>query len=162
MKRRSFSAPVKSALVALFLLSGALLSNAQDQLPTSTLEIGTKAGNTLVIDVEVAANTNDRAIGLMNRKSMPDNHGMLFVFPKARPVQMWMKDTLLPLDMLFIDESGRIVNIARNAKPMDETIISSGGSVSHVLEMNGGYAARHGISDGDTVSGPAMAMPAGQ
>lgn len=129
-------------------------------LPVSSLTIATQSGTNLAVTVEVAANSMDREVGLMNRSSMDEDHGMIFVFPSAKPVMFWMKDTLLPLDMLFIDRAGRIISIKHDAKPMDLSIIKSGGAVTHVLEVNAGYAARHGVAKGDRVGGPALNFPA--
>jgi uncharacterized protein len=158
----------KSALVALFLsasLAGSgARAGANEALPTSDLEIHLANGKVLSLSVEVAATPQARQTGLMNRKSMADDHGMLFVFPKPNPVQMWMKDTLLPLDMLFISgagaNGGQIISIKHDAKPMDLSIIDSGGDVSYVLELNGGYADKAGIAEGDRLSGKALRIPA--
>ena len=162
-----FTLCMRSARVALFLCLSFLApfamhcapANAGEVntgLPVSTLTIATRSGAKLAVTVEVAANGMDREVGLMNRSSMGQDHGMIFVFPAAKPVMFWMKDTLLALDMLFIDRDGRIINIKHDAKPMDVSIIKSGGAVTHVLEVNAGYAARHGVATGDHVSGPAM------
>jgi uncharacterized membrane protein (UPF0127 family) len=129
-------------------------------LPVSTLTVTGTGGRSTAFSVEVAASSKTRETGLMNRTSLPDGTGMIFIFPAVRPVMMWMKDTLLPLDMLFIDARGRIVNIAENTKPMDETIIGSGGHVAYVLEIAGGASKRLGIVTGDTVAGPALAFKA--
>ncbi len=87
----------------------------------------------------------------MFRKSMPSENGMLFDFGEARAVAMWMRNTLIPLDMLFIGSDGRITHIHENAVPHSEAIISSRGPVKFVLELNGGAAKRSGIKPGDMV-----------
>lgn len=108
------------------------------------------------IEVELADTPKTRETGLMNRSQMPADHGMLFDFKETRPVAMWMKNTLIPLDMLFMDERGRVVNIATNAKPYSLDIIPSTGPVRYVLELNGGAAARFGAKPGDQLRHPAI------
>ena len=88
------------------------------------------------------------AIGLSGRKELPENAGMLFATAYPRDIQMWMKDTLIPLDMLFFDEGGRIVYI-HTAKPLDLTIISSGQNVAGVVELLGGICEKLNIKQGD-------------
>jgi hypothetical protein len=87
----------------------------------------------------------------MHRESMPADHGMVFDFKQDQPVAMWMRNTRIPLDMLFIDRDGRVVNIHARAVPFDETSIHSDGPVRGVLELNGGTAARLGLKAGDVV-----------
>lgn len=109
------------------------------------------------IEVEVADTPRTREIGLMNRETLEDGTGMLFDFRESRPVSMWMKNTLIPLDMLFIDRSGTIVRIARNAKPHSLETIPSGKPVRYVLEINGGAAATYGAKAGDRLEHPLIA-----
>ena len=104
--------------------------------------------------VEFADTPERRAVGLMHRQSMPADHGMLFDFKTDAPVAMWMRNTRIPLDMLFIARDGRIVNIAERTVPFSETSIPSKGPVRAVLELNGGTSARLGIKPGDHVSHP--------
>ncbi|KQT53206.1 hypothetical protein ASG43_18440 [Aureimonas sp. Leaf454] len=106
------------------------------------------------IDVEVADTPDEREYGLMNRQSMPADAGMLFDFEADRPVTMWMKDTYIPLDMVFMDAGGRITRIAANAQPLSLDLIESGGPVRYVLELNGGAAARYGLKAGDRLDHP--------
>ena len=87
----------------------------------------------------------------MFRKSLAPNAGMLFLYPDEQPVAFWMKNTLIPLDMLFLKADGSIVQIAHNAVPLDETPIPSNQPVQAVLEVNGGVAAALGIKEGDRV-----------
>jgi uncharacterized membrane protein (UPF0127 family) len=145
------------AFLFLVLSSGVADAGA---LPVSSLTVTGAGGRSTTFSVEVAASSKTRETGLMHRTSLPDGAGMIFIFPTVRSVMMWMKDTLLPLDMLFIDTRGHIVNIAENTKPMDETIIGSRGAVAYVLEIAGGASKRLGIVTGDTVSGPALAFKA--
>ena len=102
-------------------------------------------------EVELALNAEQQAQGLMFRRSLPEQAGMLFLYGKLRPVSMWMKNTRLPLDMLFIDAEGYIVRITERAVPHSLETIFSGVPVAGVLEVNGGTAARLGIQPGDRV-----------
>ena len=115
------------------------------------LSIATKAGDRRVFQVEVARTPDRRAQGLMYRRSMPEDHGMLFDFERVEPVSMWMQNTYLPLDMLFIRPDGTIARIAANTEPLSTRTIPSGEPVLAVLELNAGAAARLGIRPGDTV-----------
>lgn len=101
--------------------------------------------------VEVADTPKTREHGLMFRKSLAPDRGMLFDFKTSHPVTFWMKNTLIPLDMIFIGPDGRIVSIARRAEPMSETNIPSGGDVLGVLEIRGGRADEIGAARGDRV-----------
>ncbi len=87
----------------------------------------------------------------MFRKTMLPTHGMLFQFEGSSPVMMWMQNTPLSLDMLFIKEDGKVAKIASGTEPFSKTIISSGERVSHVLELNAGIARQIGIKPGDQI-----------
>jgi uncharacterized membrane protein (UPF0127 family) len=102
-------------------------------------------------EVELATTEDQRERGLMFRKSMAANAGMLFLYPSEQAVAFWMKNTLIPLDMLFIKGDGSIARIAADAVPEDETPIPSEAAVKAVLEVNGGTAAALGIREGDRV-----------
>lgn len=104
--------------------------------------------------VEMAETPAQRELGLMNRPSLAPDRGMLFDFGEVRPVGMWMKNTLIPLDMLFIAADGRIVNIAERTKPQSLETLRSAGPVLAVLEVAGGTAQRLGIRPGDQVFHP--------
>jgi uncharacterized membrane protein (UPF0127 family) len=108
-------------------------------------------GSAYKFEVEIVTTPETRAQGLMYRKSMAANAGMLFLYPDSQPVSFWMKNTLIPLDMLFLKADGSIAHIAHNAVPLDETPIDSGAAVNAVLEVNGGTAATLGIKEGDRV-----------
>jgi uncharacterized membrane protein (UPF0127 family) len=114
------------------------------------LEIDT-AGGPRILQVEVMHSEQERERGLMFRKYLPKDRGMLFDFPVEEPIMMWMKNTYIPLDMVFMDHDGRVVGIARNAEPLSETIIPSGAPAAGVLEINGGEADTLGIKTGDVV-----------
>jgi uncharacterized membrane protein (UPF0127 family) len=119
-----------------------------------SLEIVGKDGARHAFKVEIASTAQERRAGLQFRERMAPDHGMLFVMDKAEVELFWMKDTLIPLDMLFIAPDGTIAKIHENAKPGDLTPISSGVPVSAVLEINGGRAAELGIAAGDKVDHP--------
>lgn len=106
--------------------------------------------------VEVADTPDTRAYGLMNRKSMPFSAGMLFVYDKPQPVDFWMKNTLIPLDMLFFDATGTVERVHENAVPHDETPIPGGNAIQYVLEINGGVAAELGIGPGTQMQNPVI------
>lgn len=144
---------VKSAIMALVFLTLAGAAQAQERqtFTSEPLTIETATGQTHNFTAELALNDAQRAQGLMFRKSMAPENGMLFDFGEARDVAMWMRNTLIPLDMLFIARDGRITHIHENAVPHSETIISSRGPVKFVLELNGGAAKRYGIKPGDMV-----------
>ena len=119
----------------------------------NTVEITTRSG-VQVFSVEIADTEAAREKGLMFRKSLPPGQGMLFDFHREAPVGFWMKNTYIPLDMIFIRGDGRIANIAENAKPPSETVIPSDGPVLAVLEVAGGTARKLGIVPGDRVANP--------
>jgi len=102
--------------------------------------------------VELATTPDQRAYGLMFRESLPDNHGMLFDFGHLQPVAMWMRNTYIPLDMLFIHADGRIGRIVRGAQPLSDKVLDSGEPVRAVLELRGGLTAELGIEPGDRVA----------
>ncbi len=147
---------LKSALVALFVFFGPVFCAAEEGLPVYRISLTGTDGIVHDFQVEVASTPSQRERGLMRRDNMPADHGMLFVFPKARRVTMWMKDTYLPLDMIFLDSSHRVVHVKENAQPLDETIIDSGGDVLHVLEINAGLAKKLKITVGAVARGDSL------
>ena len=120
---------------------------------TGTLEIASKTG-VHSFTVEVVGTDEERAKGLMFRRELPEGRGMLFDFRRERPVAFWMKNTYVPLDMIFIRADGRILRIAENTQPMSESLVPSGGPVLAVLEVIAGTAKKLGIEPGDRVSYP--------
>lgn len=115
----------------------------------------TKAnGETVKLDIEMAVSDAAEEKGLMFRTSMPENSGMLFTFEQEGIRAFWMKNTLIPLDMVFIQKDGKIVNIHENAVPKDLTPIYSSGRANAVLEINGGRAAQLGLKPGDIIHHP--------
>ncbi|MDI7863970.1 DUF192 domain-containing protein [Rhizobiaceae bacterium n13] len=142
----------KSAFMALFLLLPlAATADEPVRFGEESLTIETASGRQHVFQVEVAATPEQRARGLMFRNAMDKDRGMLFDFGETRRVTMWMKDTPLPLDMLFIEADGGIHRIVERTVPYSEAIIDSHGPVKYVLELNGGQAAELGIAAGDRV-----------
>jgi uncharacterized protein len=111
----------------------------------------TSGSTTHVFQVEVMRTDAERAKGLMFRQFLPQDRGMLFDFVREEPVSMWMRNTYIPLDMLFIKADGTVARIHERAQPLDETTISSGAPVRYVLEINGGAAAKLGLKAGDRV-----------
>ena len=117
------------------------------------LDIVTASG-THEFSVEVVRSGLQRERGLMFRRFLPQDRGMLFDFAIERPLMMWMKNTFLPLDMIFIGRAGKVVGLAENTEPLSKKIIPSGGPAYGVLEVNAGTAARIGLRIGDSVRHP--------
>jgi uncharacterized membrane protein (UPF0127 family) len=118
-----------------------------------SLEIVTSSGRH-AFQVEIANNDASRERGLMDRRYMAPDHGMLFEFERDEQEAFWMKNTYIPLDMIFIAPSGVVTHIAANAEPLSERVIPSGGPSIAVLELNGGMAASIGLKVGDKVRHP--------
>ncbi len=111
----------------------------------------------VTFSVEIADEPEERARGLMFRKTLPRGAGMLFVYERPQSVRFWMKNTLIPLDMLFVDRTGRVSRIHQMARPGDLTGIDGGEGVFAVLEINGGLARRYGITEGSEMRHPVFA-----
>lgn len=109
------------------------------------------AGGERVIDIEVAQTIEEKSLGLMYRRSVPEMTGMLFPYEGAQEVTMWMRNTYVPLDMIFIRGDGVVHRIEARTEPLSERTISSGGAVTAVLELGAGEAARLGLKPGDKV-----------
>jgi uncharacterized membrane protein (UPF0127 family) len=138
-----------AAVVALCGLAGAGAQAASIQ----PLEIVTKSG-VRVFSVEMATSEEEKTTGLMYRKELADGKGMLFDFSPEQQVSMWMKNTFISLDMIFIRADGRILRIAENTEPQSTRIIPSGGLAKGVLEVIAGTAKKYGIAPGDRVAHP--------
>ena len=146
---------LSAAPVAAFLLVAALVATAPaDELQRLTI---TGPGGTHEFSIEVASEPKQRAMGLMHRRALALDHGMLFDFGQPQQISMWMKNTHISLDMLFIDEAGVINTVAKRTTPFSERTIPSNAPVRYVLEINGGRADALGIRAGDRVSSPALA-----
>ena len=152
---------LKPAVLAAFFLIGGLSpgpSAAQTAGLREELTVTTKAGPQ-EFQVEIADDGRETQRGLMFRRSMADNEGMLFVFPNDERRSFWMQNTYIPLDMLFIKADGTIDSIAERTQPLSERSVLSKGPVRYVLEINGGLSDTLGIAPGDTISGPALEAP---
>jgi uncharacterized membrane protein (UPF0127 family) len=146
----SDSIPRRAALAGLVvgLAAGPALAKPSGGL--ETLDIITGKGRARFL-VEIAATPAQQRQGLMFRKSLAPDRGMLFTYARPQSAAFWMKNTLIPLDILYIAPSGKVLSIVRNARPHDETLIPSGGLVLGVLEIAGGRAAQLGVLPGDRV-----------
>ena len=140
-------------LIVLALLLVALPAWALEHFSTSELTIHT-AGAARKFTIELALTDAQMEQGLMFRPSMPADHGMLFDFKAPTKVMMWMKNTIIPLDMLFLDEHGKVIDIHENAKPYSTDVIAAAAPARYVIELNGGTVARLRIKPGDQVTSP--------
>ena len=136
-------------LVALVLPALALASER------SPLDIFTESG-THRFDVELALTGEQRSVGLMHRESMDETAGMLFRFDRPQRAMMWMKNTLLPLDMIFICADGTVADLHRNAQPHSEAIIQSSEPILFVLELNAGVADKIELTPGNRIVHPIL------
>lgn len=127
-----------------------------------TALLTTAEGRSIPVTVEIADDASERAQGLMGRRTLPPGHGMLFVYETPRPASFWMKDTLIPLDMLFFDAAGRLRHVHPQAIPLDLTPIPGAAPGDPdpdrllVLELGGGEAARLGLAPGAVLTHPAV------
>ncbi len=171
--RRIFSVVLVAALVAAITATSALLALAQEPVsqepvpqelapqepvsqepaPGATLGIVNSAGERVAVPVEIADTDEERQTGLMGRTALAEDAGMLFVFDVEQQLSFWMKDTLIPLSIAFIDSEGRIVDI-QNMQPLDETPHPSAAPAQYALEVNQGFFEARGIQVGDTVELP--------
>ncbi len=119
--------------------------------PKSVIEIATPDAKVQRFNVWVADTEPHREQGLMFVKFLAEDSGMLFVYSQPRQISMWMKNTLIPLDMLFVDAHGRVQQIIANARPLSLDILSSKKPAQWVIELNGGAAEAHGITAGARV-----------
>lgn len=104
------------------------------------------------IQIEIADNDFEQQTGLMYRKQMDTDKGMLFIFEEIKVRSFYMKNTYIPLDIIYIDTDNTIINIAKNAKPLDENSLFSGAPAKYVLEINAGLSEKWGIKKGDEIS----------
>ena len=148
-----WQAMVTTGCVAMMAAGPVAAQETAQQLPAITLQAGM-----FNIRAEVAQTPAQRQIGLMHRKSLPLNDGMLFVFEEPSVQCFWMKNTLVPLSAAFVADDGQIVNIA-DMKPLDESPHCSKQAVRYVLEMNQGWFAKRGLKTGDRLAGPGFAKP---
>ncbi len=147
---------------AIALVLGAVALSTPTALAQSLTPVTIRSGETThAFNVEIADTEEERQKGLMFRESLPEDGGMLFDFGNPQPATIWMKNTLIPLDILFINTDGEVLAIARNAVPHSLRLITPGVPVKGVLEINGGAAAKLGIKPGDTVIHPMFKPDAG-
>jgi uncharacterized membrane protein (UPF0127 family) len=153
MKQSVRAAVVAGAciVISFVLMSFPTARSAEQQ----TLEIATKTG-VHVFSVELAVTDEERERGLMFRRTVPEFYGMLFDFKRDQEVTMWMKNTYVSLDMIFIQSDGRIRRIAENTQVESLKVIPSGGPVRAVLEVVAGTAHKLGIEPGDRVASPIL------
>ena len=137
------------AFAAAWLMAPLPAGSAEQQ----TLEIVSKSG-VHVFSVELAVTDEERQKGLMFRRSLPESQGMMFDFKQDQDVSMWMRNTYVSLDMIFIRGDGRILRIAENTETESDRIIPSGGPVRAVLEVVAGTAKKFGLAPGDRVASP--------
>ena len=149
-----FRRDVRLALLSLTLgLAGSALAPLSAAFALDGLDVDTSTGKHH-FEVEIAKDEASREKGLMFRKYLPEDRGMLFEFDTEEPVDFWMKNTPLSLDIIFIDHAGVVKSIAANAEPLSETTLPSGAPVDGVLELLGGEAAKIGLMPGDRVEHP--------
>ena len=150
--------PSGAAQQAALLIAGVLLLQvplpADARMRVEQLSIIATDGRKVPIEIEVASDQQEKALGLMFRTELGDHQGMLFPYEEPRELSMWMHNTYIPLDMLFIRPDGVIHRIERQAEPLSDRVITSDGPVSAVLELAGGAADRLGIKPGDRVQHP--------
>jgi uncharacterized membrane protein (UPF0127 family) len=143
-----------AALYFIFINSGNKGTNPDEEYmfkKNGELVISSDSGH-VKIDIQIANTEFDRQLGLMFRKNMEENQGMLFIFPDVKTRSFWMRNTEIPLDIIFIDPSKTILNIARNTTPYSDISYTSVAPAKYVLEVKGGFADRHNISSGDKVT----------
>jgi hypothetical protein len=140
-------------LLVLAALLAALPAHALETFKTSELTVES-ANGAHKFTIELALSGTQMEQGLMFRRSMAPDAGMLFDFGAPTNVTMWMKNTFIPLDMLFLDSNGRVIDIHERAVPQSLDMISASGPSRYVIELNGGTAERLGIKPGDKASSP--------
>jgi uncharacterized membrane protein (UPF0127 family) len=144
---------VKGLWLALMILpaGGAMAQCAPDRV-----DVRGAGGGMATFAVELADDVQERSQGLMFRESMAADAGMLFVYPAPQRAMFWMKNTLIPLDMIFVGENGKVLTVHEGAVPHDETPIDGGQGVKLVLELNAGVARSAGITPGAELRHPAV------
>lgn len=152
--RKAAWSALKGWLAAILVIAGCVVAGAPAAAASfQPLEIVTKNG-VQVFSVEMATTEEEKQTGLMYRKELADGKGMLFDFNPEQEISMWMKNTYVSLDMIFIGANGRILRIAENTEPLSTKIISSKGPARAVLEVVAGTAQKYGIRPGDRVGHP--------
>lgn len=137
-------------LAALFLCMAGAASGCQDEAAQSNLAVVKMDLGGKEFDLEVANDRPKRSRGLMYRESMPSDHGMIFVFPREERLGFWMRNTKIPLDLVYINREGKIVSIHK-LEPFDETTVRSEGPAMYAIELNRGTAEKLKLKPGDTI-----------
>ena len=132
--------------------SAAATELAAFTMPAPQVSVTVAGGRSVPFRVEIARTEAQRSKGLMYRKTLAPDAGMLFIFEEPAPLTFWMRNTLIPLDMIFIDDHLRVVGIVENAEPLTETGRRVQGLSRYVLEINGGLSAKLGIQPGTAVA----------
>jgi len=123
-------------------------TDSHSRLPTTRMTIGSET-----FTLEIAYSRDEQEVGLMNRRSMPADHGMIFVNNDERERMFWMKDTYIPLDIIFVSRDGHVVSV-KHMKALDQTTVPSDGAAMYAIELNAGAAARVGVRAGDVLKIP--------
>ncbi len=146
---------MRNALAAVIMMIGAGGAGGATTCSPDAVDLRGEWGQAR-FSVELADDAKEQQQGLMFREKMSASAGMLFVYKRPHAARFWMKNTLIPLDMLFLDRTGRVTKIAENAKPLDETPIDGGNDVLMILEINGGMVRGLGITVGSELRHPAF------
>ena len=146
MKLRTYK-----AFLAIVLLACSATSACAKDAASARVVVHAKGGD-VPVTVEVADTPDRRSLGLMYRKELAPEAGMLFIFDASQRLTFWMKNTVLPLDMIFIGDDHRIAGIVKNTVPFTTTPRGVDAPSRYVLEVNGGFSDRHGVHDGDAVT----------
>jgi uncharacterized membrane protein (UPF0127 family) len=148
----------KKIMILVIAVSAVLLSGCLDIFNKGPVDgrevIFNSANGKVTFKVEVADSFEERKTGLMNRNSLDQDRGMFFIFDKSEVLHFWMKNTLIPLDIVYIGDNFKVVSITKNAQPCKTDpckVYDSGRSARYVLEINGGLADKNGIKTGDSV-----------
>lgn len=143
-----------AVIAAMAGLSGCSSDAPASKLPTTKMQIGNRT-----FTLEIASNDDDRMLGLMYRKSMPDDHGMIFIFTDEQPRSFWMKNTEIPLDILYVDAKGQVVSI-HQMEPYVLKSVHSAAAARFAIELNQGAASKSGVKVGDVLQIPPEAQKA--
>ncbi|WP_158598446.1 DUF192 domain-containing protein [Notoacmeibacter ruber] len=168
-QHKRFSFDLLSMVLAFAIILGGVLAltgsgAARSDLPvagepmvlsTDPVPVTVDGREDIAIMVEIATTPAEAAAGLMYRKEMEDDHGMLFVFDRSSKRSFWMRNTLMPLDIIFVGEDGKVDSI-RRGKPLDETPLGSDGTAKFVLELKAGQAEEFGITKGTVLNHPVI------
>lgn len=135
-------------ILSLLSLAGCDGNKPQSNLPTADVKVGQRT-----YTLEIAAKDEERNNGLMRRDSMPDDHGMIFLFKEPKVLRFWMKNTRIPLDILYLDAAGKVVSIHRMEPYVEDATVSKG-EAKYAIELNAGQAEKAGVKEGDTIPLP--------